>query len=140
MWVAQRHLLYMPQTNIQPPAAYGLNDFEDIRLQSNDGTHVQAWYHKAETGYPTIIYFHGNGGHLGGRARYNRLLSSAGFGILALSYRGYGASEGSPSEEGFYQDARAAMEYASQKTHPLFQPHLRKIVPGIGSAWHKCLR
>ncbi|MBY0355232.1 MAG: alpha/beta hydrolase [Rickettsiales bacterium] len=121
MWAAQRHLLYRPQTNIQAPTIYGLQDFEDLHLQSADGTHVQVWHRKARAGYPTIVYFHGNGGHLGGRAHYYKLLSDAGFGILALSYRGYGSSEGRPSEEGFYQDARATMEYASTKT--ALKPH-----------------
>ncbi len=121
MWAAQRHLLYMPQNNIRPPVTYGLNNFEDIRLKSKDGTNLQAWYHKAESGYPTIVYFHGNGDHIGGRAHYFKLLSDAGFGVLALSYRGYGKSEGSPSEEGFYSDARAIIEYASAKL--MLTPH-----------------
>jgi uncharacterized protein len=114
MWACQRYLMYVPHTNIQPPTAYGLKHFEDLRLQSADGTRVQVWYHGARTGYPTIVYFHGNGGHLGGRADYFNLLSGAGFGVLALSYRGYGSSEGRPSELGFYQDARATLEYATQ--------------------------
>jgi len=111
MWVFQRHLMYMPMTDIQAPGAYGLHDFANLRLTSKDGTHLLAWYHKAKPGYPTIVYFHGNGGNLANRASYFRLLSEAGFGVFGLDYRGYGASEGSPSEEGFYQDAHAAMDY-----------------------------
>lgn len=127
MWVFQRHLIYMPMTNIQAPDAYGLHGFTDMSLKSGDGTHIHAWYHAARTGYPTVVYFHGNGGNLATRANYFQLLNEAGFGVLALDYRGYGASEGSPSEEGFYQDARALMDYAAQL---LSLPPKRMIIYG----------
>jgi len=112
MWAFQRNLIYVPTKHIAAPEAYGLNDFESLRLTSEDGTHVLAWYHKASDGYPTIIYYHGNGGNLAGRKNYFRQLADAGFGVLGLDYRGYGTSEGSPTEMGLYQDARATMDYA----------------------------
>lgn len=114
MWFAQRHLMYMPEVDIQPPAAYGLADFEDIRLTADDGVKVQAWLHRARADWPTILYFHGNGGHLGYRKNIYRTLADAGFGVLALSYRGYGASEGSPTETGLFADAKAAYAYAKE--------------------------
>jgi fermentation-respiration switch protein FrsA (DUF1100 family) len=116
----QRELLYHPFTakgEPEEPKDYGLADFTDVRLRDKDGTRVDAWYREARPGYPTIVFFHGNGGNIGNRALYYRALADAGFGLLALDYRGYGASEGSPSEEGIYQDARAAMEYAAQTQH-----------------------
>jgi len=112
MWVFQRHLLYFPRTDIQPPEFYGLADFEDVRLRSKDGTVLQAWYRPAHEGAPTLIHFHGNAGHLGARAAFFRLLADAGIGVLGLSYRGYGHSQGSPSEQGFYMDARAVIQHA----------------------------
>jgi len=114
MWAFQRNLQYFPQKAVQAPAAYGVPDFSDLRLKSADGTTIQAWHKLAPAGRPTILYFHGNGGNLAGRAGYFRRLADAGFGVLALSYRGYGASDGSPSEEGFYQDARALIAYAGR--------------------------
>lgn len=114
MWAFQRNLQYFPQQAVQAPAAYGVPDFADLRLKSLDGTLIQAWHKPAPAGRPTIVYFHGNGGNLAGRAGYFRRLSDAGYGVLALSYRGYGASDGSPSEEGFYQDARALIAYAEK--------------------------
>jgi len=114
MWVFQRHLVFLPLKGIEKPEIYGLHNFKVLSLKSSDDLHIQAWYREAKKGYPTIIYFHGNGGNLGNRATYFNLLSEAGFGILALDYRGYGASEGDPSEEGFYQDSRALMDYAAK--------------------------
>lgn len=113
MWAMQRQLMYVPYRDVQRPGFYGLEGVEDIRLQSADGTKVQAWYAAAKPNYPVLLFFHGNGGHLGYRAHYFGMLREKGFGLLALSYRGYGVSEGRPSEQGFYQDARAMMHYAS---------------------------
>ena len=113
----QRVFMYYPATGIQPPEAYGLSRFADVRLQDKDGTHVHAWYAQAHPGYSTFLFFHGNGGNNADRAEYFRALTDAGFGLLALDYRGYGASDGSPSEEGFYEDARAAIEYATRTLH-----------------------
>lgn len=112
MFVMQRNLMYVPATNINSPASYGLTDFSNITLVAGDGTHVQTWYHAAKENYPTIIYFHGNGGNLSHRVKFFALLRDAGFGVLGLDYRGYGASEGSPSEEGLYHDARATINHA----------------------------
>lgn len=108
----QRKLLYFPDRNIMPPESYGLEGFADLRATSADGTRVQLWYKAAQSGFPTIIYFHGNAAHLGNRAGTYHSFTQAGFGLLALSYRGYGKSEGTPSENGIYQDARAAIAYA----------------------------
>jgi len=115
MWTFQRYLIYLPTANIMPPKDYGLNEFVPLNLTSKDNTHITAWYHKARNGYPTLIYFHGKGGNLENRSHYFRSLADAGFGVFGIDYRGYGASEGNPSEEGLYQDARATMDYASEK-------------------------
>lgn len=121
----QRKIMYHPFTEIAAPQTYGLTDFKELRLQDTDGTHIAAWYHAAHSGYPTLLFFHGNAGNIGNRSQYFQTLAQVGFGLLAIDYRGYGGSEGSPSEEGFYQDARAAMEYATQTLHL----PLNRIIP-----------
>lgn len=112
LYVYQRKLLYFPDTNIQPPQYYGLEDYSDRAAFSQDGLRIQFWYKEAKPHYPTIVYFHGNAANLGNRAQSYKSFSDLGFGILALSYRGYGNSQGSPSEEGLYEDARAVIGYA----------------------------
>ncbi|MDP3372196.1 MAG: alpha/beta hydrolase [Candidatus Paracaedibacteraceae bacterium] len=114
VWGFQRHLIYAPSTNIQSPKTYGLQNFEDLRLKTPDGTIVQAWHRPAQSGFPTVIYFHGKTGHLGDYALFLKSLTHTGFGVLALSYRGYGSSQGTPSEAGIYQDARTIIKYAVQ--------------------------
>ncbi len=114
MYSLQRQLMYVPTIAIEPPASYGLVDFSVVPLKASDGTQIEAWHRPAKKDYPTIIYFHGNGGNLSHRRFFFSLLRDSGFGVLGLDYRGYGRSEGSPSEEGFYQDARATMDYATK--------------------------
>lgn len=120
MYLLQRKLMYFPDRKIAAPAEYGLEGFDDIRLTSPDGARLQAWYRKPDVGKPLLVYFHGNASHLGNRAGMFAALAANGFGILGLSYRGYGLSEGSPDEQGVMDDARTAMRYALSLG---YQPH-----------------
>ncbi len=117
MYVLQRKLDNIPDKTIEAPAHYGLDGTQDITLTSKDGTRLQAWLRPAAPGFPTLVYFHGNAANLAFRAPKFIEFTRAGFGLLALHYRGYGHSEGSPDESGIYDDARAAMEYARDTLH-----------------------
>lgn len=127
MWSQQRFLLYHPHYHTGAPGTYGLQGFSDIVLQDEDGTHIIAWVHKANAGYPTILFFHGNGGDMSYSAGFYAAIANAGFGVLAIDYRGYGASEGKPTEQGLYQDARTVITYAS---HTLDLPSEQIILYG----------
>ena len=62
-------------------------------------------------GAATILYLHGNGGHIGYRGDRVRPFIDAGFGVLLVEYRGYGGNPGRPSEQGLMSDARAALVF-----------------------------
>ncbi|KAF7456083.1 phospholipase/carboxylesterase [Cryptosporidium felis] len=84
---------------------------------------------------PTIIYFHGNAGNIGHRLpQFSELYDFTGVNIFAVSYRGYGDSEGTPSEEGFYLDAKAAIEYVSSKTSYVDKDKIFLFGHSIGGA------
>jgi fermentation-respiration switch protein FrsA (DUF1100 family) len=59
--------------------------------------------------------FHGNAGHRGHRLDWIEDLHRLGYGVFALDYRGYGGSEGSPSEEGFYRDGEATLRWLGKQ-------------------------
>ncbi|CAL8322448.1 unnamed protein product [Merluccius merluccius] len=61
---------------------------------------------------PTILYFHGNAGNIGHRVP-NALLMLVNLkaNVVLVDYRGYGKSEGEPSEQGLYSDAEATLDY-----------------------------
>ncbi|MDX2073869.1 MAG: alpha/beta hydrolase [Alphaproteobacteria bacterium] len=115
MGLFQRRLMYLPTAGDIAPALYGLAHFTDMTIESEDGTRLQLWYHEAANGQPTIIYFHGNAGHLGDRVGIFAALAEKGFGVAAVSYRGYGKSEGRPHEKGIYADARAAIKWVRSR-------------------------
>jgi fermentation-respiration switch protein FrsA (DUF1100 family) len=111
LYLFQRDLLYLPDTsrpNIARAAVPGLNE---VTLTTADGLRLLAWHVPAPAGRPTILYVHGNGGHIGYRADRAGALSAAGYGILLVGYRGYGGNPGSPSEDGFHDDAEAGLAF-----------------------------
>lgn len=114
MYVFQRKLMYIPDKTIEAPEAYGLKGFKDLRTKTEDGLSIQLWYRPAAEGFPTIAYFHGNASNLANRSGTFAALTNVGFGLMGLSYRGYGKSEGEPSEQGLYSDARAALSFLTR--------------------------
>lgn len=119
MTVFQRKLMYLPVKEIEAPAHYGLQNVQDVKLTSEDGTQLHLWYKEAEHNLPTVLYFHGNAGHIGDRASLFGALANKGLGVAMISYRGYGKSEGSPSEKGVYKDARAAVKWLKSRGIPM---------------------
>lgn len=112
MYLAQRMFLYAPDREKPDPVLHGVPEMSELTIEAADGTKLVAWYHPpSDDAHPVIAYFHGNAGHIGYRSDKIRHFLGAGFGVLMLSYRGYGGSAGKPSEEGLYHDGRAALEY-----------------------------
>ena len=115
MYVTQRNHQYFPGRQGLAAGALGLRDVEDVSLKSPDGETLQAWYSPARQGKPTILFLHGNGGEIADRAERFAAYQGEGFGVFFLSYRGYGASTGAPSEHGLVTDARAAHDWLTAK-------------------------
>src|SRR5467141_17311 len=84
---------------------------EDVWLTSSDGTRLHAWWIPNEAAKFTFLAFHGNAGNIADRATVYEFLRNTPANVLALEYRGYGRSEGTPSERGVYRDADAAYLY-----------------------------
>ena len=108
---------------MEEPASYNLHNTKQIQIKTIDGLNIIAWYKAPENAQPVMLYLHGNAGNLGGRINKIRTFTNQGFGQLALSWRGYGSSGGYPSEEGLYNDARAAIQFlldSDIKLHDIF--------------------
>jgi len=115
VYLAQRSLMYFPDTVHTTPAAAGLPQAEEVSLTAADGVKVIAWHVAPRDGKPVILYFHGNGGALRYRVERFRKLTADGIGLVALEYRGYGGLSGSPSEQGLIADAEAAYAFAAAR-------------------------
>lgn len=91
---------------------------EDLSFRTADGFLLHGWWfpalsdaaagQEAEGAPPVLLWAHGNGGNLTGRAVHAHALAQQGLAVFIFDYRGYGRSEGSPHEQGIYRDAEAA--------------------------------
>jgi len=114
-YLGQRSLQYHPDRARTPPAMAGLPVAEEIELKTADGETVIVWHVPAKGDRPVVLYFHGNGGSLAWRANRFKTFTADGTGLVALSYRGYGGSSGSPTEAGLIADAEAAYAFAAAR-------------------------
>jgi uncharacterized protein len=104
------------------PFAYPAGDwqpsglpFEDVEITADDGTRLHAWYIPHANPRAFVLFLHGNAGNIAGRTEFLRRLHDLRVSVLALDYRGYGKSEGSPNEEGVIADGRAARTWLANK-------------------------
>jgi fermentation-respiration switch protein FrsA (DUF1100 family) len=118
MYAAQRALLYHPDRTRTLPASVGLTRAKEIELTTADVERLVAWHVAPQGERPVVLYFHGNAGALAYRAERFHALTADGLGLVALSYRGYGGSTGSPTETGLLADAEAAYAFAAARYAP----------------------
>lgn len=117
MYFFQRKLIYFPAREMPRRQVFHAEDMQELWLKTSDGLNLLAWYKPAQANQPTLLFLHGNAGHIGNRMPLVRQFLSAGFGVLLLEYRGYGGNKGNPSEEGLYTDARAAMHFLLEQAN-----------------------
>lgn len=114
VYLAQRALLF-PGTSTAPAperAEWG----ESVLIRTSDGEMLHALYSAAISGKPCVLLFFGNGDRAGSYGFLARALAARGIGLLAVSYRGYAGSTGSPSEEGLLTDGIAAFDWLSARS------------------------
>lgn len=137
LWFIQGQFLYLPSIHadkpdkrqikynppaFRSPATWGL-PYEEIYITTKDQVRLHAWLilHEKSQDHPTLLFYHENAGNIGTRLPSAReFFIRSGFNILLLEYRGYGNSEGSPSEAGLVKDGQAALDYLI--SHPKINP------------------
>lgn len=127
--------IYFPRKGLRNADSLGMG-IETVRLQTSDGVGLVCWIIPAvDSSSVWVLYFHGNGGNISSRGyvEHYKELSRLGLNVFALEYRGYGLSEGTPSEQGLYRDAHAAFDYL---VHQRNVPPRRIVLFGysLGSA------
>lgn len=116
VFLLQRHMMYFPSRDfVFTPADVGL-EYEDVYFQTSDHVSLHGWYIQHPEARFTVLFCHGNAGNISGRVETINVLYDLGVNIFLFDYRGYGKSEGRPSEKGTYRDSEAAWDYlVSQK-------------------------
>jgi len=137
LYFMQPKFLYGPVREVfYTPDELGL-DFEKVFFKSDDGLMLSGWYIPAPlevrteavsvqpgdsllTGHAkgselTVLFCHGNGGNIMHNLDSINILYNLGLNCFIFDYRGYGNSEGKPSEEGTYLDSRAAYKWLTKE-------------------------
>lgn len=121
--------MFLPEVypnGIWDPTPFGL-DARDCWFESADGVRLHGWWIPHRWARGAVLYCHGNAGNLSSQIGAYRALRKLRLSILAFDYRGYGRSEGKPSEQGLFGDVRAAHDYL---THELEQDPSRIVLYG----------
>src|SRR5687768_8514755 len=106
-----RKMVFQPYRQMEADPRALKRPVEDVFFQARDGTRLNGWYFPITNAPFAILLCHGNAGNLCHRLELIEILLRAGVTVFAFDYRGYGRSEGTPSEKGVYQDAQAAYDW-----------------------------
>jgi pimeloyl-ACP methyl ester carboxylesterase len=111
-WFEPRLLFFPYKGEDENPDDLGIR-YEQVRVSTSDGERLVAWQMEPDDPTADIVYFHGNGGNLSVWLPVLVALHRFNYRVLAVDYRGYGLSTGSPDEEGLYRDAEATVRHAA---------------------------
>jgi uncharacterized protein len=118
LFLLQSCLIYHPDTPtraiVATPGSIGLV-YESVKIPTDDGQTLDAWFVPAQDARGVVLFFHGNAGNISHRLQSIRLFNRLRLSTLIVDYRGYGQSDGEPSEEGTYRDAEAAWRYLTEQ-------------------------
>lgn len=95
-----------------------LSSGRSVVITSTGGLRLSGWFMPPMNASPTIILVHGRSGNISTRTTIAQRLFDDGFGVLLFDYRGYGASEGAPSEAALSEDTQSAFEWAVAQNIP----------------------
>jgi len=130
IYFQQDGMVYAPERTItHNPKTIGL-EYEEVTVRTKDGLSISGWYIPAKNEKAVVLFCHGNAGNISNRLDSVRVFHGLSLSVLIFDYRGYGKSEGRPSEEGTYLDAEAAWDYLVT---------IKKIPPGRIVAYGRSL-
>ncbi len=111
LFIFQSNYIYFPERVLSAdPASIGLS-FERVSLETTDRVKLSGWFIPSEGAGGVVLFCHGNAGNIAHRLESIQIFHRLGLDVLIFDYRGFGQSEGKPSESGTYKDAEAAWRY-----------------------------
>jgi alpha-beta hydrolase superfamily lysophospholipase len=115
LFLFQSRLMYFPDRGlISTPHEIGAR-YEAITFQTEDRVDLSAWFVPADDSKGVILFCHGNAGNISHRIGYLEVFLRLGLSTFIFDYRGFGTSDGVPTEQGTYLDAKAAWKYLVEK-------------------------
>jgi|TARA_B100000315_G_C14547537_1_gene574017 hypothetical protein len=114
LYLMQPSMVFFPSRDLSStPSQWGLA-YEDVTIDTADGIKLHGWFVPHQSSNEVLLFLHGNGGNISHRGESLRIFKRLGLNVLIIDYRGYGQSEGTPSEDGLYEDARSAWRYLAE--------------------------
>jgi len=111
LFVFQSRYIYFPERILLAnPGSVGL-DFENVSFETEDGVRLSGWFILKENARGVVLFCHGNAGNISHRLESIQIFHRLRLSVFIFDYRGYGQSEGRPTEQGTYADAKAAWRY-----------------------------
>ena len=115
VWWFEPRIAFYPTSGVQETPAMLRLPFVDVRIPTEDGETLHAWWLADPEARAQVVFFHGNGGNLSNWLEVIAGIRQRRLSILAVDYRGYGGSTGSPSEAGVYRDADATVRHFADR-------------------------
>lgn len=109
-YIEKRSLFYPTREMEYSPKEIGLA-FEEVTFKTKDNLNIYGWFLPCREAEWTVLFCHGNAGNISHRLQKLKFFYDLGCNVFIFDYRGYGRSEGMPSEKGLYIDAQAAYDY-----------------------------
>lgn len=117
-WFEQKQVYHPTRILTDNPGAIE-RSWDDVSFFAQDGVQLHGWFIPASTNSVrkewVVLFCHGNGGNISHRLDSYEALLTEGLNVFVFDYRGYGKSEGVPSEHGTYLDAEAAYQWVIKK-------------------------
>jgi len=117
LFIFQSHYVYYPERVLSAdPGSIGLY-FENVSFETTDRVKLSGWVVPSKNARGVLLFCHGNAGNISHRLESIQIYHRLGLDIFIFDYRGYGQSEGKPSEHGTYKDVEAAWQYLVEERH-----------------------
>jgi fermentation-respiration switch protein FrsA (DUF1100 family) len=111
----ENFFVFFPQRNLDlAPESLHLT-YKNVYFNTENGKRLHGWFFPLEKESPILLFCHGNAGNISHRLDNVDRLLKEGLQVFIFDYRGYGRSEGRPSEQGLYKDGLAAYGYLVKK-------------------------
>lgn len=115
IFLFQKRLIYVPDRSVwRTPSDAGLAH-EEVFLTAADGVHLHGWFIPSHSSRGTVLFFHGNAGNIAHRVDTAERFQKWELNTFMIDYRGYGNSDGKPSERGTRMDAEAAWNFLVER-------------------------
>lgn len=118
IFIFQPRLLYYPNLPSRDitatPEDIGLS-YEPVTIVTEDHVRLDGWFIPVHDARGVLLFFHGNAGNISHRLDSLKIFNGLRLSVLIFDYRGYGRSDGEPSEQGTYRDAEAAWRYLTEQ-------------------------